>query len=125
MNNWANALTGSRVERTPHHAEVLSEGPASRQYFLPGVSRNGRSDEAVNAMEELATLKVRFLAVLNHEIRTPLSGIMGMTDLLLETKLDEEQKEYVSAARSCAETLFEVLNATLEYSALSSGRVRL
>jgi signal transduction histidine kinase/ActR/RegA family two-component response regulator len=75
--------------------------------------------------EELTNLKVRFLAVLNHEIRTPLSGIMGMTDLLLETRLDEEQREYVSAARDCAETLFDVLNATLEYSALSSGRVRL
>lgn len=75
--------------------------------------------------DDFSALKVRFLAVLNHEIRTPLSGIMGMTDLLLETKLDEEQREYVAAARSCAETLFEVLNATLEYSALSSGRVRL
>ena len=78
-----------------------------------------------NAVEELTNLKHHFLAVLNHEIRTPLSGIIGMTDLLLETTLDDEQKEYVSSARSCAETLFEVLNATLEYSALSSGRVRM
>ncbi|MBI3210582.1 MAG: response regulator [Candidatus Solibacter usitatus] len=75
--------------------------------------------------EDFANLKIRFLAVLNHEIRTPLSGIMGMTDLLLESSLDDEQREYVSATRSCAETLFEVLNATLEYSSLSSGRVRL
>lgn len=50
---------------------------------------------------------------------------MGMTDLLLETSLDEEQREYVAAARSCAETLFDVLNATLDYSALTSGRVTL
>ncbi|MBI3684026.1 MAG: response regulator [Acidobacteria bacterium] len=76
-------------------------------------------------MEEITNIKSRFLAVLNHEIRTPLSGIMGMTDLLLETRLDDEQREYVSATRACAETLFEVLNATLEYSSLSSGRVRL
>src|SRR5262245_7551696 len=55
--------------------------------------------------EDFSLLKSRFLAVLNHEIRTPLSGIMGMTDLLLETCLDEEQREYVSAARACAETL--------------------
>ncbi|HUQ94407.1 MAG TPA: response regulator [Bryobacteraceae bacterium] len=83
------------------------------------------TQEAPNPIEDLTNLKVRFLAVLNHEIRTPLSGIMGMTDLLLETGLDDEQREYVSAARACAETLFEVLNATLEYSALSSGRVRI
>ncbi|MDX1981618.1 MAG: response regulator [Bryobacteraceae bacterium] len=78
-----------------------------------------------NGAEEMTALKGRFLAVLNHEIRTPLSGIMGMTDLLMETNLDEEQREYVAATRSCAETLFGVLNATLDYSALSSGTVTL
>lgn len=70
-------------------------------------------------------LKGLFLASLNHEIRTPLSGILGMTDLLLETKLDDEQREYVQAARLCAESLFEILNAALEYSALEAGRVSL
>jgi len=70
---------------------------------------------------ELDELKGTFLSSLNHEIRTPLSGILGMTDLLLETTLDEEQLEYVQAARLCAENLFEILNATLEYSALEAG----
>ena len=73
--------------------------------------------------EELSDPRGRFLASLNHEVRTPLSGILGMTDLLLETKLDEEQKEYVVSARVCAENLLELLNATLEYSALSTDRV--
>src|SRR5262249_26172515 len=66
-----------------------------------------------------------FLACLNHEIRTPLSGIIGMVDLLLETPLDEEQRDYVQAARSCAESLFEILNATLDYSALEAGHFKL
>ena len=72
---------------------------------------------------ELDRLKGMFLASLNHEIRTPLSGILGMADLLLETNLDEEQREYVNAARLCAENLFEILNATLEYSALEVGAI--
>ena len=66
-----------------------------------------------------------FLASLNHEIRTPLSGILGMTDLLLETPLSEDQLEYVGAARLCAENLLEILNVTLEYSALSANQVLL
>ncbi len=66
-----------------------------------------------------------FLASLNHEVRTPLSGILGMTDLLLETNLDAEQNEYVRATRMCAENLLEMLNAALEYSALSNDRVEL
>ncbi len=67
--------------------------------------------------------QARFLASLNHEVRTPLSGILGMTDLLLETKLDEEQKEYVQAARGCAENLLDLLNDALEYSALSADTI--
>ncbi len=75
--------------------------------------------------DELEQLKGTFLASLNHEIRTPLAGIMGMADLLLETTLDEEQREYVNAARLCAENLFEMLNSTLEYAALEGGQFTL
>ncbi len=75
--------------------------------------------------DELSELKGQFLASLNHEIRTPLSGILGMSDLLLETLLTEEQKEYVDATRLCAENLLEILNATLEYSALSANHIHL
>lgn len=74
---------------------------------------------------EIDRLKGTFLANLNHEIRTPLSGILGMTDLLLETQLDDEQRDYVSTARLCAENLFHLLNATLEYSALTAGHLTL
>lgn len=83
------------------------------------------TDPIPASQTELDQLKGSFLASLNHEIRTPLSGIMGMTDLLLETSLDEEQKEYVNTARLCAESLFEILNATLEYSSLEAGRYTL
>jgi CheY-like chemotaxis protein len=87
-------------------------------------------DEPVSPPAEVSTgeldrLKGTFLASLNHEIRTPLSGILGMADLLLETNLDAEQLEYVNATRLCAESLFEILNATLEYSALEAGRFSL
>ncbi len=77
------------------------------------------------AKQDLDQIKGSFLASLNHEIRTPLSGIMGMADLLLETHLDEEQREYVNAARLCAESLFEILNAALEYSSLEAGQLLL
>jgi CheY-like chemotaxis protein len=75
--------------------------------------------------DELREVQGQFLASLNHEIRTPLSGILGMTDLLLETPLTEDQIEYVGAARLCAENLLEILNVTLEYSALSANHVLL
>jgi CheY-like chemotaxis protein len=74
--------------------------------------------------EELSVIKRQFLASLNHEIRTPLSGILGMTDLLLETSLSGDQKEYVDSVRVCAENLLQILNGALEYSALSANHVR-
>ena len=75
--------------------------------------------------DDLRDVQGQFLASLNHEIRTPLSGILGMTDLLLETSLSDDQREYVGAARLCAESLLEILNVTLEYSALSGNGVLL
>src|SRR5271169_4827650 len=74
---------------------------------------------------ELRDVQGEFLASLNHEMRTPLSGILGMTDLLLETPLTKDQREFAGATRVCAESLLEILNVTLEYSALSANQVRL
>ena len=80
---------------------------------------------AAPAPDALARLQSLFLATLSHEIRTPLAGMVGMTDLLLETNLNEEQHDYASTARLCAEDLLRILSAALQYSALASGRVKL
>ncbi len=85
----------------------------------------GRGVEYREPAEELQRLKSHFLAGLNHEIRTPLSGILGMSDLLLETRLDDLQREYVATARICAEELLELLNSALEFSAVSTGGLTL
>ncbi len=70
---------------------------------------------------EIDRLKRQFLAALNHEVRTPLSGILGMTSLLEQSNLDVEQKEYVQLTKACAEELYSVLSATLEFTALAAG----
>lgn len=74
---------------------------------------------------QLDQIKGIFLASLNHEIRTPLSGIIGMLDLLLETSIDEDQRDYINAARLCTESLSDLLNASLEYAALDAGQISL
>jgi len=75
--------------------------------------------------QQLDQVKGVFLASLNHEIRTPLSGILGMLDLLLETNVDEDQRDYLNAAHLCAESLAELLNSSLEYAALEAGQISL
>ncbi|NWF84440.1 MAG: response regulator [Bryobacteraceae bacterium] len=84
--------------------------------------QNGASQQGEH---DTPSVKLHFLASLNHEIRTPLSGILGMAELLLETELDAEQMDYVQAVRSCASTLYELLNDTLDYTALASDLITL
>ena len=80
---------------------------------------------ARQAAEETAAAKARFLAVVSHEVRTPLNGVIGMTDLLAGTALDEKQREYVEVARRSGEALLSVLGDILDYSRMESGRVEL
>lgn len=70
---------------------------------------------------ELDRLKRQFLAALNHEVRTPLSGILGMTSLLEQSTLSPEQREYVHLTRACADELYGVLSSALEFTALAAG----
>lgn len=70
---------------------------------------------------EIGKLKRLFTAALNHEIRTPLSGILGMTSLLEQSNLSPDQREYVNLTKACAEELYSVLSSALEFTALESG----
>lgn len=69
--------------------------------------------------------RLQLLTSLNHEIRTPLSGVLGAIDLLLETGLSDEQREFALMARESASSLLQLLNDTLEYNSLVNGLARL
>ncbi len=75
--------------------------------------------------DESHWLKSELEACINDEIRTPLTGVVGMAYLLLETQLSEEQREYVSSVQTCAEDALERLSMLLELSALAAGRLTL
>jgi two-component system sensor histidine kinase/response regulator len=89
------------------------------------VQKNEELSSALAKASEVAELKSQFLANINHEVRTPINGILGMVNLLAESQLNAEQLECTDMLKTSADWLVKLMNDILDVSQLGAGKVRI
>src|SRR5215207_7479693 len=110
------------------------EAPARGPGGAPAILRLGREvtdrvvseralEEARAKAEAASEAKSRFLATVSHEFRTPLNGILGMTDLILDTPLSAEQTTYAHAIKTSGEAFLSLIDEILDFSKIEAGRI--
>lgn len=118
---WANFIITPIADETGWFTHWVS--------ILRDVSSRKKTEfELISAKEQAlasSVAKTEFLSTMSHEIRTPLNAIIGMTSLLSDTELNDEQEQFLATIRTGGESLLSVINDILDYSKIESGNLEL
>lgn len=125
VSNQANFFAEREIEILKLLSNALSSKMYQIQEAVELANLNQKLTEQIAISRNRLEARTKFLANISHEIRTPLTGIIGTIDLLKDTTLTAEQKTYLEALDSSADTLISLINDILDFSKLEAGQVHL
>jgi PAS domain S-box-containing protein len=108
------------------HIKTNDDKKARRVIAVTDISRNKENEKLqqdLQLAEKTARIKQQFLSNMSHEMRTPMNGIIAMTEILLNTNMDKAQTDYALTIRNSADTLLDMINDLLDVTELEQGKI--